>query len=654
MSRSRKSPSPGNTGVFLLSASLAATMLSGCAGISSSPSAGPLAAGATIRGTVHGGQQPVIGTRIYLMSAGMNGYGSASNSLLSTSANGVLTDSNGNGYVLTDSSGSFTITGDYTCSNSIAQTYLLALGGNPGLSGGTNNSAISLMAALGTCGSLSASTQTNLNELTTAASVLALQQFMLDTTHIGASSSNSAGIANAFVSINNIVDSTSGTARSANLAGTGVVPSAKLNTLGDILAPCINSAGPSSTACSNLFSASTPSGGTAPTDVASAMLLIAQNPSNNVSALYNQISPASPFQPTLPSAPNDYTVGITYTGGGLAVPGAIIIDANGNAFVANCPSCNSLAGQDSIVGFGPQGSILTGTAGYTAGIHMPKAIAFDQSGYLWSTDLASGSLPDQVVKQTPGGTLVSGFPFHDGTISGPMGIALDSSGSAWVSNQTANSAVKISSTGTRLVGPVTSPGFTGANGVAIDGIGVIFVAGTSSSSILKFDSSGNVLSGSGAGFTGGGLAGPQQLAINNADDLWTVNSTSETVSEIYGSNGTDVTGSGGYSVGLTKASMVSIDGLGNAWIANCRANCGGSASTPDNLVHLRANGALATGATGYQDTHFATVGATAIDPSGNLWVSNASGASVTELLGVAAPVKTPLSAAANNQLGSRP
>jgi DNA-binding beta-propeller fold protein YncE len=34
--------------------------------------------------------------------------------------------------------------------------------------------------------------------------------------------------------------------------------------------------------------------------------------------------------------------------------------------------------------------------------------------------------------------------------------------------------------------------------------------------------------------------------------------------------------------------------------------------------------------------------AVAIDPSGNLWVTNFGGNSVTEFIGVAEPVKTPL------------
>jgi len=45
----------------------------------------------------------------------------------------------------------------------------------------------------------------------------------------------------------------------------------------------------------------------------------------------------------------------------------------------------------------------------------------------------------------------------------------------------------------------------------------------------------------------------------------------------------------------------------------------------------------------------------AIDPSGNVWVTNYIGNSVVEMVGAAAPVVTPLSlAAGNNMLGVAP
>ena len=166
---------------------------------------GPVGGG-QLRGTVHGGQQPVTGASIQLYAAGTTGYG--------TSATALLTSP-----VVTDGSGSFSITGDYTCPSSTSQLYLVATGGNPGLAAGTNNAALALMAALGPC-SLHGSQYTldpnafiSINEVTTVASVYALAAFMGgDVTHLGTSSTNAVRLANSFQLVNNLVSTTSGAA----------------------------------------------------------------------------------------------------------------------------------------------------------------------------------------------------------------------------------------------------------------------------------------------------------------------------------------------------------------------------------------------------------------------------------------------------------
>ncbi len=163
-------------------------------------------ASTSLRGAVHGGQQPVSGASIQLYAAGATGYGSAAATLL-TSA------------VASDASGNFTITGLYTCPSASTQVYLVASGGNPGLTPGTNNSALAMMAALGSCGNLNTSTFVNIDEMTTVASVYALAQFMSSGggANLGASSTNAQGLANAFATVNNLVSVKSGTAPGPSL-----------------------------------------------------------------------------------------------------------------------------------------------------------------------------------------------------------------------------------------------------------------------------------------------------------------------------------------------------------------------------------------------------------------------------------------------------
>ena len=120
----------------------------------------------SLRGNVHGGQQPVAGAQIYLYAAGTTGYGSPSRSMLAAP-----------GYVSTDIGGNFTITGDYTCQPGDL-VYLVGLGGNAGAG---PNSNIVLMTAPGSCATLQANAATtflNIDEVTTVASVYALAPYI--------------------------------------------------------------------------------------------------------------------------------------------------------------------------------------------------------------------------------------------------------------------------------------------------------------------------------------------------------------------------------------------------------------------------------------------------------------------------------------------
>ena len=325
--------------------------LTGCAGFATTATPSPTA-GLAFGGNVHGGQQPVSGSSVYLFAASNSGYGTAGTSIL-TAGPGVTRNQYGNYFATTDANGNFGFV-NYSCPSASAQVYLVAIGGNPGLGGSINNPSISVIDAIGNCSNINTSSFFSINEVTTAAFVFAAQQFITSPTSVGAPSTNTAGLAVAFSLAQDLVNSANGTARTTNVAGTGSVPQAKLNTLGNIIAPCLNSAGSGSTACTSLFSAVTPSGGTRPSDTVGALLLIAQNPGNNVANINAQATATSPFQPSA-NVTNDFSIGITYSGGGMTAPGNIVIDAAGNAYVGNSPSTSGASGTDSIVGFGTNG-----------------------------------------------------------------------------------------------------------------------------------------------------------------------------------------------------------------------------------------------------------------------------------------------------------
>jgi hypothetical protein len=117
------------------------------------------------------------------------------------------------------------------------------------------------------------------------------------------------------------------------------VPVSEINTLADILSSCVNSGGrTSSTAgCGRLFTAATPAGGIAPGDTAAAALNIARN----TASLFSCLPSSGAYQPTLVSAPADWTIAINYVSPVFNVPADLSIDSLGNAWVLSGSSNSS-------------------------------------------------------------------------------------------------------------------------------------------------------------------------------------------------------------------------------------------------------------------------------------------------------------------------
>ena len=253
-----------------------------------------------LQGRLHGGQQPVSGSSLQLYAVGLSGGGSAATPLLSTPGT-------------SDGNGGFNITGAYSCPTDASEVYLLARGGNPGLAPGTNNAAITLMAALGACGNLSASTFVNVDEVTTVALANTLAPFTYSTSAIGSTPSDAILLNAAFSMANRFASTSNGTSPGTNLPGGDTVPVAKINTLANIMAGCINSAGGTagdSSACGALFSLATAAGTSAPADTFTAAVRIADTPALNTQSLFDTSSASAPFQPALVSVPSDLSISL--------------------------------------------------------------------------------------------------------------------------------------------------------------------------------------------------------------------------------------------------------------------------------------------------------------------------------------------------------
>ncbi len=399
-----------------------------------------VATSAALQGHVFGGQQPVSGSVIQLYAANQAGYGLGATALIATT-------------VTTDAGGNFSITGDYTCPYPASQVYVTATGGN---SGSGTNSSLAMMAALGPCGSLTSSTQININELTTVATAYAFSPFMSSPTQLSTSPTNLAGLANGAATVNKLVNVAIGLAPGPTLPAGATAPVAELNTLADILASCINSTGSSSTGCTTLFSAATPPGGAAPTDTLTAMLDIAKNPANNASTLF-QLTPANaPFQPTLSSAPTAFTVALRYQPTGtssLSIPYASAVDTAGNIWVAN-------AGNNTLSVIGATTGVATTYSG--GGLSTPAGIAFDSSGNAWITNRGNSSLS----VFTSAGT---GAVALTRNLNAPTGVAIDGQGLIWVADGGSNSITAVTASGTTVTGSTTyATGGTSPAAIAIN------------------------------------------------------------------------------------------------------------------------------------------------------------------------------------------
>jgi hypothetical protein len=307
-------------------AGLAAGLLSGCS-TSFTPSAATpnqVSLG-NIQGMVHGGQAPVTGAQIYVFDAGTTGFGTTPTSLIKSGDAGVTCNAssgmsnaalNGACYVTTDSGGNFSLSGDYKCKAG-DPVYMVALGGNPGLTGTVNNTAIVQMAALGICpASQSMAAQVPylvINEVTTVAFAYSMAGFGTNAFNVSAPGVSLQTLTNAFANANNIVTLGDGQAPAVtNGNPNSVNPQAKIYELANILATCVNTSSPSSSQCTSLFNTATTSSGIAATDESSAIFNIAQNQAHNVSALWS-LRPTTPvFGSYLTAAPTDWTLPVIY------------------------------------------------------------------------------------------------------------------------------------------------------------------------------------------------------------------------------------------------------------------------------------------------------------------------------------------------------
>ena len=630
-------------------------LLSGCSTNFGNSANSPTQVAAQLKGVIHGGQQPITGAHVFLFAANPGGYGQPSINLLTT---GDGSDPGYGNYFLTDATGSFNFNGDFTCPAGNPVTYVLATQGNPGLVAGTNNTAISLMAALGPCSSLSSIPFVSINEVTTVAAAYAFSGYMTDLVHLSSSGTAAAliGLTNAAANAGNLADLTTGqayatTPGSSSSGVTGTVPVTTLNTLANILASCINTNGSiaSGSSCGTLFSLATADGtasGAMPTETVTAMLNLVHYPvasTANIAALYALNSSIAPFNPSLTAVPLTWVIGINYSGGFGFDPNsfqrpALAIDAAGNVWAVNA----SGNGVTEITAAGASANYFSYSGSYFGD---PITIAVDSAGNAWVTNSSSNTVTEIIGSGaaatyfTSYGGASSRYPYGFG--GRPITLAIDGTGNVWVVDEIGG-ITEIIGSGASVSYSYYAGGGGPAGGIAIDNAGNAWASNNPSSSVTEITVSGTTPSY--FNYTGVGIA-PTGIAIDAGGNVWVTDQIYNSVTEITGSGAsaslTTYSGSGG----SWHPTGPAIDGAGNVWVADLGSS----------VTEITGSGASAT-YTYYSFSGISTANSLAIDSSGNVWTANGNN-TVTELLGVATPVVTPITAGSKTttgKLGVRP
>lgn len=116
-----------------------------------------------------------------------------------------------------------------------------------------------------------------------------------------------------------------------------------------------------------------------------------------------------PSRPALTNAPNDWTLALNFSGGGLSGPAAIAPDRAGNIWVTNYGG-NSLSELQGSDGSSP-GAPLSGISGFTGtGLDAPNGIAIDPSGNVWVANFDGDSVSEFIGAAAPVKTPIFGPP----------------------------------------------------------------------------------------------------------------------------------------------------------------------------------------------------------------------------------------------------
>ncbi len=679
-------------------------LMAGCANMATTaPSLTPLSSADSIGGKIHGGSQPVSGATVTLYYAGNSGYGSGlTQGGTATVAAVTTTDSTGSFSFIHDPTPNDTTSGKtFSCPvnfpdatpayqvptgvESNPLVYVIARGGNTLNTGDSSNDAAVFLGVFGLCTQISSSNLLDLNEVTTVATMAALQQYFNPVTEtIGTDSIGNAktALVNTLTTISNLANTATGTAvASTQLNGSGgdvsgvtvtaTAPATTINLIANILAACVNNSLGTASPCKTLFDNATPpnvvqtdrpyrsAAFLKATDTLQAAYYMLSNPTNasatNLQNLFGlSAAVGAPFQPSLTSAPSDWSITISYsstsTCGGGSTPGSFInapqdinIDSGGNLWIANGQATTGNLSSISVNGTPNDCVFLGGGAS--------RGSTIDHQGNIWYATTAANNL----YRYNPSSHDVLTYT----TAKPPLAVTADGGGNVYFSTAPDGSLYQIADGADALAVSTPTQVATGLGALPIrlmpDLTGAVWAtSGTSFVSQIapptaSYNSTGSFLT------TPFGTNGDSSYGIaitaNGNVVVSSVGSTSNAhggLSYLTGkglnfslnSNWPTAAGLGG----LSDPTAIVVDPQFNVWAPNST----GLASVSDISISPANLGPFTSVANGFQQgSSFASASrATVIDMSGNVWVAGDGTVAnpsnlVTEIVGAGAPVYQP-------------
>ena len=378
---------------------------------------------AGMSGMVYSGPNPVAGATVKLYSAGNTGYGSAATLLVTAS-----TDTNGN-FTLPAAACTAGFQLYVTATDSASQDALLvsALGDCSTTSDKTSiwvNEASTVAAAYALRPFISISGIT-----VNIGAPAANSNSSPSCTGTGSSMTCTAnGLAHAFLNALALVNSVSltgapaatGTVYTVSPYNSSVsVPTALINSLANAVETCVNPSGDAAAAssCSSLLTEATPPGGTAPTNMLQALMNIAQYPTQNVANIFGLATPVTTYAPALSEVPPDWSLALVYSGitvgtttttfGSLH---SVALDASDNVYALSSPTASSTL----VSGMTSNGE---GSFGYTDTTYLlPRILTTDAVGNLFFTNGSTTATDADVVEISNAGVferaIAIGAPYY--------------------------------------------------------------------------------------------------------------------------------------------------------------------------------------------------------------------------------------------------